>query len=548
MEPEMVSIRCPGCGQRFRVGPDLQGKMVECGSCDHRFRVGEEVEIRNRKFYPGEHRDPTLERFSRLPMQSIPEPKFQKMPGSLATEGPKEHEFVVPDSPQRVIFGFIAVIGSVIVALLLMFAGGPGGILDGAGLDKRLVLAGFTSLLAGVLLFLANKHQKHKAALGSVVIAACLITLPFVFTQGQASRSGGEITLDGPEDSGISASSTTNVSLPENDSSEKDPYQELKIEMGYQKMEDALATYGVDGVSMGRTVIGVWLKDIREFHKNQVFKYLVRESGASDEKSWSYPRDYRHELVVLHDVPMDLARIEEICRKFGQVKIYEDLNVVEVQVNNEMFVQGPLDKLQDPEDPAFYELNRRELQSIDLQRAHAAVKRLTPVEPRVFRKDIVARFHELMEIGGADLRSDVARALTNWSEEGDGSVEVIRNVATSLVENGRPVPESVIGFLVSQKDEQSKGIMLKLWRADEQEWESEYGDLGPMIEDDLISIYPETKPTVQLSALRLLGRVGTRKSLHFIESLGEEVSAEHKITAKQALSSIHNRLGLNPED
>ena len=42
-ETDMVTIRCPGCGQRFKVGPELEGKMVECGTCDHRFRVEEGV-------------------------------------------------------------------------------------------------------------------------------------------------------------------------------------------------------------------------------------------------------------------------------------------------------------------------------------------------------------------------------------------------------------------------------------------------------------------------------------------------------------------------
>ena len=64
-----LQIRCPNCGQRFKVSEDLRGKLVECGSCEQRFRVNDEVILRSRKFYPGESkRDVSLDRFARAPL------------------------------------------------------------------------------------------------------------------------------------------------------------------------------------------------------------------------------------------------------------------------------------------------------------------------------------------------------------------------------------------------------------------------------------------------------------------------------------------------
>ncbi len=64
--PDQLQIRCPKCGQRFKVSDDLRGKLVECGSCEQRFRVNDDVILRSRKFYPGESKkDGHLDRFTR---------------------------------------------------------------------------------------------------------------------------------------------------------------------------------------------------------------------------------------------------------------------------------------------------------------------------------------------------------------------------------------------------------------------------------------------------------------------------------------------------
>ncbi|MGL5017160.1 MAG: MJ0042-type zinc finger domain-containing protein, partial [Luteolibacter sp.] len=53
-EDSMLLIRCPSCGQRFKVGDDLRDRTVECGGCEHRFRINDDVIARGPKFYPSE--------------------------------------------------------------------------------------------------------------------------------------------------------------------------------------------------------------------------------------------------------------------------------------------------------------------------------------------------------------------------------------------------------------------------------------------------------------------------------------------------------------
>ena len=67
-DDSLLLIRCPSCGQRFKVGEDLRERTVECGGCEHRFRINDEVIVRGRKFYPSERKNPGLNRFHRIPL------------------------------------------------------------------------------------------------------------------------------------------------------------------------------------------------------------------------------------------------------------------------------------------------------------------------------------------------------------------------------------------------------------------------------------------------------------------------------------------------
>lgn len=534
LEPDMVSIRCPGCGQRFNVPPDLDGKMVECGSCDHRFRVSDEVTVRNKKFYPGERKDPSLQRFGRVPLSSGPEPEFDMAPMPTFEGAQSEHVFVAPVSPQRVIVGFAGVIGALIVALVIIFGGSPGGMLDGAPMSNRMVLVGFTSLVASVLIFLANRHQKTKAILGSLAVTACLLPLPYFFQQGLPTEGGSAPDADPV------GGSLTSVGLI---AVEEDPYEELKSEIGYSKLAEALEIYGADGVSQGKTAVGVWVRDIRLFNLDQVFNFLVRSTGANPTESWSYPRPPSDHLVVLRDVPPGLDKIAGFCDEFGSVeRVIKDLNLIEVKVDNQTFVQGPVNKMQDPEDPSFYELNRRELESIDLKRAQSAVKRLVEVEPKLYRSDIVQRLQELFEEGDLSMKRDVARALTTWAVDGDGSVTAVRAALAVLLAEGEDVPDSVVQFLVEKQDAESAPLIHQLWLLDAQEWEALYGDLGAMIEPLLLKGFEDYDPLVQLSAIRLLRRTGSSLALPALEKSKEKASNEVRVSIDEAIEVISKRV------
>lgn len=523
-DPEPISIRCPDCGQRFKVGPDLKDKMVECGSCDHRFRVTDEVVERRRKFYPGEHHDPSLRQFARVPMKEAPMPTFRTIdPPPMDDQSAPE-----PLSPLRGVLGLAGVAVALAMALLLMFGGSPGGVLDGAPMDKRLVLAAFGTVLAGILLGAANPRTRGRAIGGTVVIAALLFSLPIFFTEGL------------PEDRPVSGGTLAESPVNDEPTESEPQYADLKHEVGYGKLAEALGQYGEDGVANGRTVYGVWLRGLRLSHKQQVEDYLIRQTSAGGE-SWIYSRPPSDYLLILDRVAPGIEAVAELCRRFGEVKrTWPELHLIEVEVDGQAFVQGPMKKLQDPEDPSFYELNRRELESIDLNRVSSAVKRLVSAEPRLYRSDIVDRLQELIVLGDDELKSDAARALAVWAEDGDGSVKIVRDVARDFFERKQTVPRSLVEFLVENRDEESLDLLHELWRSDMSEWEAQYGDLGSMIEDDVLAALAELKPIEKFSAIRLLRRVGTAKSLPHLEAERRGAVPEMNALISQAIEAIEN--------
>src|SRR5690606_7199246 len=102
---------------------------------------------------------------------------------SYSTEPPPQA--LEPTSPLRLILGLAAVIVIVVSALILMLGGGPGGMIDGAPLGKRLALAAFAGAVAAALLVGANPRARVRAVLGGVLAAGFLVSLPFFFRQGE---------------------------------------------------------------------------------------------------------------------------------------------------------------------------------------------------------------------------------------------------------------------------------------------------------------------------------------------------------------------------
>ncbi|RYD65046.1 MAG: hypothetical protein EOP83_08255, partial [Verrucomicrobiaceae bacterium] len=117
-DAEKLSIRCPGCSQRFKVGLELRDRMVECGTCEHRFRVNDEVVVRAKKFYPGERRGAALDTFSRVPRTTSAPSQSTFQTIQYAPE--PTNRTIETTSPLRLVLGFSAVLIAVVVVFMLI--------------------------------------------------------------------------------------------------------------------------------------------------------------------------------------------------------------------------------------------------------------------------------------------------------------------------------------------------------------------------------------------------------------------------------------------
>ncbi|KAB2639542.1 MAG: hypothetical protein DVB26_06800 [Verrucomicrobia bacterium] len=523
-ETPQLLIRCPHCGQRFKVDSVLRERTVECGACEQRFRISDEVILRSRKFYPGEHPQFSLNCYQRVPIVAA-------VPEGLQTISYTDHadaSSFEPVAPQRMIAGAAAVSGVLLIALLLFFGASHGGMLDGMSTTNRMLMAGFASVIATLLLFYANPHSRKTALLFSLLCCGTLLPLPLVFTEGAADAPTRKTLVnDEPALHGRATGAKT------------DRLSQLRQLIGTDPLISQNARLAKEG--SGRHAYGLWLRGLDESNKLLVRDYLLRATAA-EPSSHPYPRGHHDYLMVVTGVSMPIEKLADLAAPLGELsQIYRDLDVIELRVNNSNFLAGPIDKLADKEDPAFYELNKRELECIDLERVQAAVKRLADAPPKLYRNDISRRLIALLREDGVEFKEDLCRALMRWSDESHSAAEAAEVALRKLVAAKKTVPREMIALLVKAKRISIIPILNSLWRADSGTWEPYYIELGQPIEATLISQFKDLSGGLRYSAAHMLGKVGGSASLSVLETARAGADPELLVRIETAENAIRER-------
>jgi hypothetical protein len=224
-------------------------------------------------------------------------------------------------------------------------------------------------------------------------------------------------------------------------------------------------------------------------------------------------------------------------------KIYTDLSVIEVRVRNDIFIEGSIEKLSKKDDPAFYDLNKRELESIDLDRVRRAVQRLAEAEPKIYRADISRKLISLLGMDGLDFKGNICSALAVWSELPGPASEAALSVVKKLVAANETVPSEIVSLIVKERNTGIIPILDELWFKNPMAWEGLYADLSQPIEDTVIRRFPETSGTIRYSAVRILGRVGGANSLPVLTAALSGKDPELEVLIEQSKKSIAARLG-----
>jgi hypothetical protein len=289
--------------------------------------------------------------------------------------------------------------------------------------------------------------------------------------------------------------------------------------------------------------VGLWLRGLREPNRFLVRDYIMRVTAA-DPQSHYYSRGGGDFLMVVTGITKSLDEVAKLSSVLGSLEqVYAEISVVEIRVNNESFMAGSIEKLTDKQQPEFYNLNKQELESIDLKRIARAVQRLAEAEPKIYRSDITRKLISLLEAPGVTFKGDICRALAVWSEQPGPAGEAALKEAKDLLDRKEEVPQEIIALIVKEKNAGVVPVLDALWLRNPTPWESLYGDLGPAAEATLIRRFPEAEGMLRQSVVRLLGRVGGADSLPLLDAAATGANAELKVLLEKSSASIRSRLG-----
>lgn len=519
---ETLTIRCPNCRQRFSVDDNLMDRMVECGGCDTRFRINDSVIMRSKKFYPGERQGAGLNFFQRVPL-SVDSPAGLQPMSYAEFDHPERLD---PVSPQRIIAGIGGVGLMILIALLLIFAVNPGGVFSVMPLQNKLIIAGFVSLLGIFLLVYANPKARAKAGFFGLLLGAGVVSLPFFFT-------GQPISADNVAD--FEPGAVESIFPPE----EIDPLTGLRNRFVTKPLEAEQERLEMAGSE--KHAYGIYLTNLDARNKYVTRDFLIRDTGAAP-SSHPYPRDDGNYLMILTEVPLEIKEVAKIAGRLGQMEeIHPDIGVVVVKVDNNQFLEGSAEKLNDKNDPAFYELNQYELSNIDMDRVKRAVERLAEAEPAIYRADITRTMIELLGKPAVTFHDELAKALLVWAKEPGPAAEVALEVLRRSVASGDRVSEHVVDLVIRGKSDAAVPILNQLWVKNPAMWENYCARFGPAIIPGLLSQLESENVILRRSAIRLLGTVGTQEVLPELEKLSGDQDSEVRVLTERAIAKIKER-------
>ncbi len=526
-----IRIKCPECRSQFNASEELKGRTVECGSCEHQFQVEQEVFVEKMvKHYPGEKKGIKLPEKGRG--EGVIPKAAEKLPFQPAAyaDQPSQNQFdTSPLRPRRVVAIFL---GSLILlgyGIYLFVGTEPQGVFQDIPLDKRLLLTVFIAGLGAALLIFAGKRAGKLTTIVGVLAALGLVVLA-VLRPVHKTPSGVNKNLK-------------ELEVVELEGEIKEPtLEEIQAEVGYDPIARTMAKYVVPGKDERLMVAVIWAVNMEERYKFEVQDYLHKTFELEEEPMF-YPRR-RGGIFILEGSKIELDELAQKATRFGEVvKQYDDLRMVKVNVKGDGLGSiNPqiMKKLTDPTHPNFYSLNYKELQHIDSRRMDGAIERLSAAEPLRYRVEISRKLAELAKKETNPQRFDlISGALQIWTQEGDGTSNLIEQIASELRSEKRAFPKSFVISMATHNSPQLLDTLEELWIQDYLKWGSIIEQVGPAMEGRVIQQLQHSNKEVAHSAIQLLKRIGTReKAVPALRALVSSVDSDSSRLIQEAIDVL----------
>ncbi len=532
-----LKIQCPKCSKRFTVHEDLSGKTVECGSCDHRFPVkSESIIVERSKVYPGEHReDDFLNRLGRD--ASGKSGKEVDSPAAGPAYVPQVDAIMPASAGQKIALG--SGLALILLYILLFFLGtSEDGIFQDVLMDKRIILGSFVGVLGALLMIFGAKNWRMRAVIFSIILVGALFALIFMRP----------VHLTPYADTSVDESKMMNSK------GENAPLDEAGIKarvgfLGMQRMIDAMVQeHGAEGEDY---VVGIFVQNINGRQYNEIEKYLLKALSIPPSEGINRYRrnNEKDSLLVISGLPLDFDTVVRRCsERLGEVTTYPEHRLIDLKLSSSLFSEPDEDllrKLTNPEHPAFFSNNLNELKALDPTRVKDAVGRLANVRPEIqlmHEDKIVPEFMRILaNESDPSLLSDLGKALRIWASGQTACVDSAAKNVKKWMENDIVVPKSFVNYLTDNSSKDAPMIIDLLWGKDPELWSQQYVALGSGAESRLLFHLEESPLNLKKSAILILDRVGTSKSLPALEKMRTSGDAEVKIIAQSAIDAIKSR-------
>ncbi len=535
-----LQIQCPSCTKRFTVHEDLTGKTVECGACDHRFPVKSDSIIEERtKFYPGESKGNDflnrLGRDAKAPKQD----STVKAAASSYTHA-SQVDAIMPSSAGHRIATATGLGLLLFYGLVFLLGAGKDGAFQDVLMVKRLILGGFVSLLGGGLIIFGAKNWRFRSILLSLFLVAGLMTMIKLMPVHETPSD------DGRADMIVSPSDADDI--------DAEPLNETEIKarvgfLGMQRKIDAMIDeHGAEGSDY---VVGIFIENLKGREYLEIEKYLLKSLYIPpSEGIGRYTRNNEKDsLLVISGVALDFDTVVRRCDpRLGKVTTYPGLRLIDLQLSSDLFTEpsaGLLQKLTDSSHPAFFSNNLNELTKLDPTRVNDAIRRLANVRSGVQLKHADEILNELMRILPSEkdpvVLSDLGKALCIWAGNDGACVDFTTKNVTRWIKNDEIVPKSFVNYLIDNEAPDAVAIVDALWKKDPGLWSPQYIALGAPIEKYVLFHLEESPLNLKKSALLILAKIGTPKSLSALTKVTANGDPEMKILAEQAIAAIKSQ-------
>lgn len=402
-------------------------------------------------------------------------------------------------------------------------------------IDEQRMLAGFFGLLAGVLIWVAARRQLWWGRFLALLIAVGLplsVTEREIPTEGENSGKVRPIIQlsEEPELTADQAPVPANV----------DDYREGDLDPLFEDINEMGA----------RNVLGVWVRGLNSSNAPELTSYIRRMSKIRDT-----PRLYSRNsggLYILNGAPLSFREFIQMLAPLGTVNLSDEQSrFVDLQLKPDLIEEVPsVVMLQDPSNKYFIEANYKELLALDMRRIEAAARRLAKEPPRdEKRKEIVDQLEKLIgEPWGfdSDYITALGAALSVWAEpDNKTALESVAYVVEKLGEAKKDIPNELVAYLVNGRFAGTAVALMPAWEHDPFRWEDSLISYGSLSENSVLPLLNSEglSREARASALRILEKVGTEKSLPVLRPLMEQKdNVELSNLSTAAIRSIESRM------